>query len=94
MDHPKSGNKNNVPHTTEHDELRQLREENARLKALLNFHGVDWKEAHSSVAEFPSTESAPEGSQLTTDDKIALFRKLFRGRIDVPLHEFLSLPAD
>lgn len=83
MDHNKSSDKNDFPHTTEHNELRQLREENARLKTLLNFHSVDWKEAHSSVAEFSSAESAPEGPQLTTDDKIALFRKLFRGRIDV-----------
>lgn len=83
MDHNKSSDKNDFPRTTEHNELRQLREENARLKTLLNFHSVDWKEAHPSVAEFSSAESAPEGPQLTTDDKIALFRKLFRGRIDV-----------
>lgn len=59
--------------------LQRLREENARLKALLTSHGITWEEP-------PTPEQLPtptEPAQLTTDEKIALFRRLFRGRTDV-----------
>lgn len=61
------------------DELRRLREENARLKELLIQHGIIWEEP--SIPE--SALSAPAQPHFTTDDKIALFRRLFRGREDV-----------
>ena len=58
------------------DELARLRSENARLVALLDAHGIDWR------APSPGTlESEP--LRLNTDEKIALFRRLFRGRTDV-----------
>jgi superfamily II DNA or RNA helicase len=62
------------------DELRQLRAENTRLVALLDAHGIDWR-----VPEPTSTPAAagPEAVQLAIADKIALFRRLFRGRSDV-----------
>jgi superfamily II DNA or RNA helicase len=64
------------------DELQRLREENARLKALLSSHGIVWEE--SPVAEQPPAQiEPPEPVQLSTDEKIALFRRLFRGRTDV-----------
>lgn len=67
----------------EQDELRQLREENARLKELLTQHGIAWEEP-TTTAPIPATaESAPTPTHFTTDDKIALFRRLFRGREDV-----------
>ena len=69
MDLPKSDKSLN-----EQDELRRLREENARLKDLLTRHGITW--------EVP-TASAPTPTLFTTDEKIALFRRLFRGREDV-----------
>jgi superfamily II DNA or RNA helicase len=83
MDHNKSSAKIDFPQKTEQDELRQLREENARLKTLLTCYGIEWKEDHSSVAEASSAESAPERPSFTTADKIMLFRILFRGRTDV-----------
>ena len=60
-----------------------LREENTRLKALLTSHGIAWKQAPASAKEPASTETAPTPAQFTTADKIALFRRLFRGRTDV-----------
>lgn len=61
----------------EQDELSVLRAENARLIALLDSHGIDWRQ--------PSTCSPPiaEPSRLSTDEKVALFRNLFHGRLDV-----------
>ncbi|EKT1612298.1 DEAD/DEAH box helicase family protein [Salmonella enterica] len=59
----------------EHDELNALRKENARLIALLESNGIEWRPA----GQIP--ESAT--SQLSPEDKIAIFRRLFRGRTDV-----------
>jgi superfamily II DNA or RNA helicase len=59
------------------DELAVLQAENARLIALLDSHGIEWR---------PPPGSSPpvaEPSRLSTDEKIALFRRLFRGRADV-----------
>ncbi len=67
----------------EQDELRQLREENARLKELLTQHGIAWEEPTIPEPAPAPTESAPASTHFTTDDKIALFRRLFRGREDV-----------
>lgn len=59
------------------DDLAALQGENARLIALLESHGIDWR--------LPRPEPVPmsEPSRLSTDEKIALFRRLFRGRTDV-----------
>ncbi|MBN2646062.1 MAG: DEAD/DEAH box helicase family protein, partial [Desulfuromonadaceae bacterium] len=78
MDLPKSDKSLN-----EQDELRRLREENARLKELLTGHGIAWEEPTATVPVPAPTESAPTQTQFTTDDKISLFRRLFRGREDV-----------
>lgn len=62
------------------DELARLRAENARLVSLLEAHGIAWQEL---VPVF--TPSA--NSSLNTDEKVAIFRQLFRGRTDVyPVH--------
>ena len=58
------------------DLLSKLQSENARLIALLESHGIEWRSCGVSP---PSTEP----SKLSTDDKVALFRRLFRGRSDV-----------
>ncbi|MGL4206809.1 MAG: TOTE conflict system archaeo-eukaryotic primase domain-containing protein, partial [Aeromonadaceae bacterium] len=59
--------------------LAALEAENARLIALLEQHGIEWRQPD------PAT-TAPrrlEPSQLSTAEKVALFRRLFRGRSDV-----------
>lgn len=62
------------------DESAKLQAENARLIALLESHGIEWRS--------PPDLSVPHGrepavSRLSTADKVALFRRLFRGRTDV-----------
>jgi len=78
MDFPKSHQQLNTQ-----DELQQLREENARLKALLTQHGIALEEPITPEPVPVPLEPAPIRTQFTTDDKIALFRHLFRGREDV-----------
>ncbi|GLC97061.1 hypothetical protein Tamer19_64700 [Cupriavidus sp. TA19] len=61
------------------DAFAALQAENARLIALLEAHGIAWR--------LPPKEAAPgvlgaEQPHLSTDDKVALFRRLFRGRTD------------
>jgi len=62
------------------DAFAALQAENARLIALLEAHGIAWR--------LPPKEAAPgalgaEQPHMSTDDKVALFRRLFRGRTDV-----------
>lgn len=63
------------------DELKRLRAENARLIALLESHHIDWRQDPAPTA--PSASPPPEPSNLSTAEKVALFRRLFRGRTDV-----------
>ena len=63
--------------------LRRLREENARLKALLKQHGIEWEEASSGKTIPTPAVDRPSPFHLTSEEKIALFRRLFRGRTDV-----------
>ena len=66
---------------TDAQELNRLRRENARLIGLLKAHGITWQsEAPTAV----SIRNRPSGHQpLSTQQKLALFRRLFRGRDDV-----------
>jgi superfamily II DNA or RNA helicase len=63
---------------SDHDELKALRAENTRLTALLDAHGITWRLSAESAAF-----QVVNPLRFTTGDKIALFRKLFRGRADV-----------
>ena len=60
-------------------DLEGLRSENARLIALLESHGIEWRLPRKSA---PLADE-PEPSRLSTAEKVALFRRLFRGRTDV-----------
>ena len=66
---------------TESDPLTGLRAENARLAALLEANGIVWR---LPPAPEPSALNAVEFEplKLCTEDKIALIRRLFRGRTD------------
>lgn len=61
------------------DTLAALQAENARLIALLESHGIEWPLPSPLVAAVRE----PEPSRLSTAEKVALFRRLFRGRTDV-----------
>lgn len=63
----------------DHDPSAELKAENARLIALLEENGIQWR---APLAHVPPA-STPEPSRLSTDEKVALFRRLFRGRTDV-----------
>ena len=65
---------------TDADSLLTLRIENARLVALLDANGIAWRlPTASTTIVLPA--QAP--FQRSTDEKVALFRSLFRGRTDV-----------
>ena len=63
----------------EQDSLAALGQENARLVALLESHGIAWRLPPEPAPSVP--ESAP--SHFSAETKVALFRRLFRGRTDV-----------
>ncbi len=60
------------------NELARLQEENARLKSMLREHGIAFEAESTAVA--PTQKPMP---QLSLEEKVALFRSLFRGREDV-----------
>lgn len=62
-------------------QIDALQAENARLKALLEKHGIDWE----ASLEAPIAQSVPNtpSKQLSSDEKIAIFQRLFRGRTDI-----------
>jgi superfamily II DNA or RNA helicase len=62
------------------EQCRRLEEENQRLRALLTENGITLPVA-PAIEALPQTP--PVRSTLKTEDKIALFRSLFRGREDV-----------
>jgi len=59
--------------------LAVLQSENERLIALLEANGIEWRRAPEPTTSPPRTES----SRLSTEAKVALFRRRFRGRTDV-----------
>jgi len=61
--------------------VAKLRAENARLVALLDAHGIEWRPPAEPVKI--AIVQAEQSQQLDTDGKLALFRSLFRGRTDV-----------
>lgn len=69
----------NADMTPETGELERLRAGNARLHAVLEAHGIDFPR---SLAE-PVALQQSEAPRLGTDEKVALFRRLFQGRTDV-----------
>ena len=64
----------------ERDPSAELKAENARLIALLDANGIQWR---MQQPERSSPAPTPESSRFSTDEKVALFRRLFRGRTDV-----------
>ncbi len=65
--------------TSEPESLAVLQAENERLIALLEAIGIEWRLAPEPATSPPQTES----SRLSTEAKVALFRRRFRGRTDV-----------
>src|SRR6188474_1302597 len=68
-------------------ECRRLREENRRLRELLAQHKIEIVGDSGRTSKQAVSEQQPSSALLSQEssakDKIALFRKLFRGRDDV-----------
>lgn len=65
-------------------EMDQLRRENARLIGLLEAHGIAWRSGEPAPTEpAPLAEADPAKGPSSTQEKVTLFRRLFRGRDDV-----------
>lgn len=62
------------------DELRVLKSENARLIELLDLHQIEWRLPPEPI---PLPIPDIEHSRFSPQEKVALFRRLFRGRTDV-----------
>lgn len=58
------------------DSIAALQAENARLIALLQSSGIDWR-VPAEPEPFVTTEAEP--SRFSTAEKVTLFRRLFRG---------------
>ena len=66
------------------DQLAALQTENARLIALLDGRGIEWRLTPQPIPPEPTPAAPePESSRFSTVEKVALFRRLFRGRTDV-----------
>ncbi|HHD56652.1 MAG TPA: hypothetical protein ENK89_03100 [Desulfobulbaceae bacterium] len=74
--------KSNMSRSAELNEIQQLREENARLRALLTKHSIAWEEEIPVKVITKTVKSETVDSQLPPSEKITLFRRLFRGRTD------------
>ncbi len=69
---------------TERDQSAALHAENTRLIALLDRYGIEWRLPPEPPPPKPAL-LVPESelSRFSTAEKVALFRRLFRGRTDV-----------
>ena len=64
---------------TDQSVFSTLQAENVRLIALLDAHGIEWRQPQPAAL----VTREPDPSRLSTTEKVALFRRLFRGRTDV-----------
>jgi superfamily II DNA or RNA helicase len=69
---------------SERDQLAALQTENARLIALLDGRGIEWRLTPQPIPPEPTPAAPePESSRFSTAEKMSIFRRLFRGRTDV-----------
>ena len=64
--------------------IQELEKENARLKAILDKNGIEYKCLEPRTCETNQTEVIPVSTcQFTLQEKVAIFQNLFQGRDDV-----------
>jgi hypothetical protein len=68
---------------TVQEECRRLREENADLRAMLGINQSPPIEPVPQSVPVPNLSSTTRSGVCTPEEKISLFRNLFRGREDV-----------
>ena len=64
------------------DSRARLLAENARLAALLDAHGIEWRIADEATPQ-DARDPATGHAVIRTDEEIAMFRRLFGGRADI-----------
>ncbi len=63
--------------------IQELEKENARLKAILDKHGITYK-AEETISVVHNEDIRPvTPSKFSLQEKVALFQSLFQGRDDV-----------
>lgn len=70
-------------------EYERLRKENIRLKELLQKHGINFEESQR-----PSVTEHKPRPRLSLEEKVTLFRNLFKGREDVFARRWYSPKTD
>lgn len=72
-------------------QYKVLQEENEALKALLHSHGIAYGETRTRQEDYNvySSETVP-AVNLSLDDRVKLFRSLFKGREDVFARRWFS----
>ena len=64
--------------------IQELEKENARLKAILDKNGIEYKYLEHRTCETNQTEVTPVSTyQFTLQEKVAIYQNLFQGRDDV-----------
>ena len=64
--------------------IQELEKENARLKAILDKNGIEYKNLEQRTCAPIHVETTPVSiNQFTLQEKVALFQSLFQGRDDV-----------
>src|ERR1700675_2264432 len=83
--HVKESNPNLLDPQSALAEMQRLREENVRLRCLLQEHGIQIPAAQSNTVIPVTTNALPNVPipVLKAEQRIALFRSLFHGRDDV-----------
>lgn len=68
---------------TDSSAFAALHAENTRLIALLESHGIEWRQPQPQMHSVTYAQPGSSAQQLSTEEKVTLFRRLFRGRTDV-----------
>ena len=64
--------------------IQELEKENARLKAILDKNGIEYKSFESKISKTNHVEATPVSTcQFTLHEKVFIFQSVFQGRDDV-----------
>lgn len=64
--------------------IQELEKENARLKAILDKNGIEYKSFESKISKTNHVEATPVSTcQFTLHEKVSIFQSVFQGRDDV-----------
>ena len=67
-----------------------LRQENEELKLLLHAHGIEYKSKHAEEKDSVYSPFTFPSVKLSIEERVAIFRSLFKGREDVFARRWFS----